>query len=116
MICQKSDKVFSLSTGKSRLNQFRYRRSPSGLMGSTNASSIVTVEIFEEHNVILEMRVIVEFVNATVERSVSVFIFQENTTKSVADVFGNFFQILLDATSFRIFNRQGVTKKEMETL
>ena len=61
--------------------------SPSSLVGSAQSSTIITVEIFEEVDMILEMWIMVQQFRISIDRSFTRCIALENPDKSVVLVF-----------------------------
>ena len=63
-----------LLKGKSWFYQFCHSSCPSRLMGSSYATSVVTVEVFKESNIISEVFIIIELWIPAVERPLPMFI------------------------------------------
>ena len=68
------------------LKQGRHQRSPAGLMAGSNPSTVVTMKVFIEQDVILPMTVGLEVVRASIKRAEPILLFiplkQSNQTTS----------------------------------
>ena len=55
---------------------------PAGLMAGAEAGAVVAVEVFVELKVIAPVRIVLEFLDAAVDRTPAVFVLEENARSS----------------------------------
>src|SRR5215831_3052005 len=75
-----------------KIERSRYDSSPTGLMACTQSSPVVAMEVFIEEDVILPVRVLLEFPRSAVDWASAVFVAQENGCQSSRDLFCDFEQ------------------------
>ena len=69
-----------LSVGPTEeLNQFCHEPSPPGLMAGSKASAIISLEVLVKENIILPVRISLEFLRTAVNRATAGFIPQKGT-------------------------------------
>src|ERR1700745_67774 len=69
-----------------QFDQFSHQAGPSGLMTGSETCSIVTVEVLVEQDVVLPLRVCLEFLRTTVHRAPAGFIPQKDSGQTVGDL------------------------------
>src|SRR5215469_15865106 len=65
------------------LDEFRHAAAPPRLVTRTEPRAVVTVEVFVEENMVLPMRVGLEFLRSAVDRSAAMLVLQEDSRKAV---------------------------------
>ena len=77
---------------------------PSGLMTCPYSGPVISMEIFIEQDVILPVRIILEFPCSSINRSFILFVFKKYAGKPFADILRNLIQIHKVSGSCRTFN------------
>src|SRR5215469_7217292 len=75
------------------LDEFRHTAAPSRLVTRTEPRAVVTVEVFVEENMVLPMRVGLEFLRSAVDRSPAMLVLQEDSRNAVGDLLGHLEQV-----------------------
>ena len=58
-----------------RLQKFSYRCRPAGLMGSTDATTVIPVKIFEEGDVFFKVSIVIQLIVSAIEGTLPTLIF-----------------------------------------
>jgi hypothetical protein len=99
-----------------KLDQFCDRAGPAGLMAGPQARAVVSVEVFVEQQVILPLRIGLEFLRASVNRPPSSLIPQEDPDQPIGKVPSYFEQIVLRESVFMVAAIEVLDRKGREML
>ena len=71
------------------LNQFCHEPSPPGLMAGSKASAIISLEVLVKKDIILPVRISLEFLRTAIQRPTAVLIWQKDSNQSIGNLFRN---------------------------
>ena len=78
-------KLFRIQNAK-ELDELGHKSSPAGLMTGSQSSTVIAVEVFEEKDVIPPMRIALKSVGASIDRTPSLFIWQEDPSEPIGNL------------------------------